>query len=262
MKGKVVISIIAAILIIVAVVMIINEVGSDGDWTLALVFIGLLVGILAVIINVGSKSNNNEDIGTAKEVEQDEKLRTLKNLRESGVLTEEEYLSKVHTRNSEIADERWTNGEFFDLLVNILKARESDMITQEEFLEKCKQIVKDNGKIVADEQIGKLKELYDNGIVIEKEFNKNVVKRYLFELCFDEETISVLLNGDTPIFTTPQIKYLSHYKYLTNLDRGNMEDYLQRYKDKEITKEQYQKKMRKMASTLDILRHNITEGKY
>ena len=51
MKAKTIISIIAAIFIVVVIIKIITDVGPNGDWTLALTFIGLLVGILAVIIN-------------------------------------------------------------------------------------------------------------------------------------------------------------------------------------------------------------------
>ena len=51
MKAKTIISIIAAIFIVVVIIKIITDVGPNGNWTLALTFIGLLVGILAVIIN-------------------------------------------------------------------------------------------------------------------------------------------------------------------------------------------------------------------
>jgi uncharacterized membrane protein YgaE (UPF0421/DUF939 family) len=112
MKAKTIISIIAAIFIVVVIIKIITDVGPNGDWTLALVFIGLLVGILAVIINgLPEKEKSADDYSklisqqTSKKTNQNfspeqKALRAL----ESGAIDYAEYedeLKKTRKRKNE-----------------------------------------------------------------------------------------------------------------------------------------------------------------
>lgn len=263
MKGKTITTVVASVIIFIAIIFVLIAVGGEeGEWVLALVLIGILIGILAILLNVGGKWKKSEEESAPSQVEQDEKLNTLKRLRTTGVLTEEEYQSKVVARNAEILDEKWNNGEFFDTLTGILTARESEIISQPEFINKCNNLIDGNDRIATDQKIIKLNQLLKDNIISEKEYNHDIIRRYLFLLSYDMKTISVIMNGETPIFTLPMIKYLSYYKYLTNLDRGNMEEYYQKYKDGTLTMEQYVKKMKKMMDTLKIFRENIRNGSY
>jgi hypothetical protein len=262
MKGNSLVSTIAVVFIIGAIVILLKNVipemgdmGEDG-WLIVLIILGVLFGIVALIVK--GNSNNEEENNTTASIEQDGIIRTLKKLRENGVLTDEEYLAKVNAHNDEIAKVKWENGEFFDMLVSIYNAREANFITQEEFLAKSKNIVKNDVRIMSDKQLDKWNNLYIDKIISEKEYNSGMVRRYLFLSCFDDNTISALLNNEIPIITKPQIKYLSYYKFLTNLDKFYLEELLIYYQNRKITKDLYIKKIKGIVKSPSFFKNIIS----
>lgn len=147
MKAKTIISIIAAIFIVVVIIKIITDVGPNGDWTLALVFIGLLVGILAVIIN-----------GLPKK----EKLA-------------DDYSKLISQQTSKKTNQNFSPEQ------KALRDLESGVIDYAEYEEKLKKIKEEEkrskeAKAYVDESLGKLKELLQAGILSSEEFTRETTR--------------------------------------------------------------------------------------
>ena len=147
MKAKTIISIIAAIFIVVVIIKIITDVGPNGDWTLALVFIGLLVGILAVIINGLPKKEKSAD----------------------------DYSKLISQQTSKKTNQNFSPEQ------KALRALESGAIDYAEYEDELKKIKEEEkrakaAKAYVDESLGKLKELLQAGILSSEEFTRETTR--------------------------------------------------------------------------------------
>lgn len=147
MKAKTIISIIAVIFIVVVIIKIITDVGPNGDWTLALAFIGLLVGILAVIINGLPKKEKSAD----------------------------DYSKFIPPQTSQYNTQNLSPEQ------KALRALESGAIDYAEYEDKLKRIKEEEKRVkeakdYVDESLGKLKELLQAGILSSEEFTRETTR--------------------------------------------------------------------------------------
>jgi Ni,Fe-hydrogenase I large subunit len=147
MKAKTIVSIIAAIFIVVVIIKIITDVGPNGDWTLALAFIGLLVGILAVIINGLPKKEKSAD----------------------------DYSKFISQQTSNNTNQNLSPEQ------KALRALESGAIDYTEYEDKLKKIKEEEKRVIeakayVDESLGKLKELLQAGILSSEEFTRETTR--------------------------------------------------------------------------------------
>lgn len=155
MKAKTITAVIASVIIFIAIIVVLVEVWIDeGDWVLALVLIGLLVGILAVIINgLPNKEKSADDYSkfippqssqynTQNLSPEQKALRDL----ESGVIDYAEYEDEL----KKIEDE-------------LKKIKEEEKRSKE-------------AKAYVDESLGKLKELLQAGILSSEEFTRETTR--------------------------------------------------------------------------------------
>ena len=201
MKAKTIISITAAIFIVVVIIKIITDVGPNGDWTLALTFIGLLVGILAVIINgLPKKEKSADDYSklisqqTSKNSNQNllpeqKALRTL----ESGVINYAEYEEKLKKIKEEEKRSKEAKAYVDESLGKLKELLQAGILSSEEFTRETTRICQENGvstpsqfieKSIQDSvqddsragKIIKLMELKDEGKLTEEEYEEQISK--------------------------------------------------------------------------------------
>jgi hypothetical protein len=201
MKAKTIVSIIAAIFIVVVIIKIITDVGPNGDWTLALAFIGLLVGILAVIINGLPKKEKSAD-DYSKLISQQTSNNTNQNLSpeqkalralESGAIDYAEYedkLKKIKEEEKRVKEAKDYVDESLGKLKELLQA---GILSSEEFTRETTRICQENGvsipsqfieKSIQDSvqddsragKIIKLMELKDEGKLTEEEYEEQISK--------------------------------------------------------------------------------------
>lgn len=201
MKAKTIISIIVAIFIVVVIIKIITDVGPNGDWTLALAFIGLLVGILAVIINGLPKKDKSAD-DYSKLISQQTSNNTNQNLSpeqkalralESGTIDYAEYedkLKKIKEEEKRVKEAKDYVDESLEKLKELLQA---GILSSEEFTRETTRICQENGvsipsqfieKSIQDSvqddsragKIIKLMELKDEGKLTEEEYEEQISK--------------------------------------------------------------------------------------
>lgn len=203
MKGKVVVSIAAIAIIIAAAVLLILEVDdfkdlSSTEWLIILIILGVLVGVIALIVNSLPKIEKKEDdysqfkIGYPISSNQNitEKEKALNDL-ESGILNYSEYeerLKKIQEDEEDLKKRKdyvnnslsklnellhtgiLTPQEFTDEATRI--CNENNIQVPRQYLEKCKQdaICDDSraGRIV------KLMELKEDGKITEEEYEKQI----------------------------------------------------------------------------------------
>lgn len=201
MKAKTIISIIAAIFIVVVIIKIITDVGPNGDWTLALVFIGLLVGILAVIINgLPKKEKSADDYSklisqqTSKKTNQNfsPEQKALRDL-ESGVIDYAEYEEKLKKIKEEEKRSKEAKAYVDESLGKLKELLQAGILSSEEFTRETTRICQENGvsipsqfleKSIQDSvqddsragKIIKLMELKDEGKLTEEEYEEQMSK--------------------------------------------------------------------------------------
>ena len=151
MKAKTIVSIFAAIELVVAVIMLISRFDfgrMDGDdWTILLIIVGLLLGVIALIINSLPKKDKSAD----------------------------DYSKFIPPQSSQY------NTQTLSPEQKALRALESGAIDYAEYEEKLK-IIKEEKKRVkeakayVDESLGKLKELLQAGIVSSEEFTQEATR--------------------------------------------------------------------------------------
>ena len=151
MKAKTIVSIFAAIVLVVAVIMLISRFDfgrMDGDdWTILLIIVGLLLGVIALIINSLPKKDKSAD----------------------------DYSKFIPPQSSQY------NTQTLSPEQKALRALESGAIDYAEYEEKLK-IIKEEKKRVkeakayVDESLGKLKELLQAGIVSSEEFTQEATR--------------------------------------------------------------------------------------
>lgn len=148
MKGKTITAVIASVILFIAIILVLVAVGiEEGEWVLALVLIGLLVGILAVIIN-GLPNKEKSADGYSKFIPSQS--------------------SQYNTQN--LSPEQ-----------KALRALESGVIDYAEYEEKLKKIKEEEkrskeAKAYVDESLGKLKELLQAGILSSEEFTRETTR--------------------------------------------------------------------------------------
>lgn len=201
MKAKTIISIIAAIFIVVVIIKIITDVGPNGDWTLALVFIGLLVGILAVIINGLPKKEKSAD-DYSKLISQQTSKKTNQNFSpeqkalralESGVIDYAEYEEKLKKIKEEEKRSKEAKAYVDESLGKLKELLQAGILSSEEFIRETTRICQENGvsipsqfleKSIQDSvqddsragKIIKLMELKDEGKLTEEEYEEQMSK--------------------------------------------------------------------------------------
>lgn len=201
MKAKTIISIIAAIFIVVVIIKIITDVGPNGDWTLALVFIGLLVGILAVIINGLPKKEKSAD-DYSKLISQPTSKKTNQNFSpeqkalralESGVIDYAEYEEKLKKIKEEEKRSKEAKAYVYESLGKLKELLQAGILSSEEFIRETTRICQENGvsipsqfieKSIQDSvqddsragKIIKLMELKDEGKLTEEEYEEQISK--------------------------------------------------------------------------------------
>ena len=201
MKAKTIISIIAAIFIVVVIIKIITDVGPNGDWTLALVFIGLLVGILAVIINGLPKKEKSAD-DYSKLISQQTSKKTNQNFSpeqkalralESGVIDYAEYEEKLKKIKEEEKRSKEAKAYVDESLGKLKELLQAGILSSEEFIRETTRICQENGvsipsqfieKSIQDSvqddsragKIIKLMELKDEGKLTEEEYEEQISK--------------------------------------------------------------------------------------
>lgn len=201
MKAKTIISIIAAIFIVVVIIKIITDVGPNGDWTLALVFIGLLVGILAVIINGLPKKEKSAD-DYSKLISQQTSKKTNQNFSpeqkalralESGAIDYAEYEDELKKIKEEEKRAKAAKAYVDESLWKLKELLQAGILSSEEFTRETTRICQENGvpipsqfieKSIQDSvqddsragKIIKLMELRDEGKLTEEEYEEQISK--------------------------------------------------------------------------------------
>lgn len=148
MKAKTITAVIASVIIFIAIFLVLVGVGiEDGEWVMALVLIGLLVGILAVIINgLPNKEKSADD-----------------------------YSKFIPPQSSQYNTQNLSPEQ------KALRALESGAIDYAEYEDKLKKIKEEEkrvkkAKAYVDESLGKLKELLQAGIVSSEEFTQEATR--------------------------------------------------------------------------------------
>ena len=148
MKGKTITAVIASVIIFIAIILVLVAVGiEEGEWVLALVLIGLLFGILAVIINdLPNKEKSADD-----------------------------YSKFIPPQSSQYNTQNLSPEQ------KALRDLESGAIDYAEYEEKLKKIKEEKkrvkeAKAYVDESLGKLKELLQAGIVSSEEFTQEATR--------------------------------------------------------------------------------------
>lgn len=201
MKAKTIISITAVIFIVVVIIKIITDVGPNGDWTLALTFIGLLVGILAVIINgLPKKEKSADDYSklisqqTSKNSNQNllpeqKALRTL----ESGAIDYAEYEDELKKIKEEEKRAKAAKNYVDESLGKLKGLLQAGILSSEEFTRETTRICQENGVLIPSQfieksiqdsvqddsragKIIKLMELKDEGKLTEEEYEEQISK--------------------------------------------------------------------------------------
>ena len=201
MKAKTIISITAAIFIVVVIIKIITDVGPNGDWTLALTFIGLLVGILAVIINGLPKKEKSAD-DYSKLISQQTSKNSNQNLSpeqkalrelETGAIDYAEYEDKLKKINEEEKRVKEAKAYVDESLGKLKELLQAGILSSEEFSRETTRICQENGvstpsqfieKSIQDSvqddsragKIIKLMELKDEGKLTEEEYEEQISK--------------------------------------------------------------------------------------
>lgn len=148
MKGKTITAVIASVIIFIAIILVLVAVGiEEGEWVLALVLIGILTGILAIIIN-----------GLPKK----EKLA-------------DDYSKFIPPQTSQY------NSQNLSPEQKALRELETGAIDYAEYEDKLKKIRKEEKRIkeakdYVDESLGKLKELLQAGILSSEEFTREITR--------------------------------------------------------------------------------------
>ncbi len=148
MKAKTITAVIASVIIFIAIIVVLVAVWIDeGEWVLALVLIGLLVGILAVIIyGLPNKEKSADD-----------------------------YSKFIPPQSSQYNTQNLSPEQ------KALRALESGAIDYAEYEDKLKKIKEEEkrvkkAKAYVDESLGKLKELLQAGIVSSEEFTQEATR--------------------------------------------------------------------------------------
>lgn len=201
MKAKTIISIIAAIFIVVVIIKIITDVGPNGDWTLALVFIGLLVGILAVIINGMPKKEKSAD-DYSKLISQQTSKKTNQNFSpeqkalralESGAIDYAEYEDELKKIKEEEKRAKAAKNYVDESLGKLKGLLQAGILSSEEFTRETTRICQENGVLIPSQfieksiqdsvqddsragKIIKLMELKDEGKLTEEEYEEQISK--------------------------------------------------------------------------------------
>lgn len=201
MKAKTIISIIAAIFIVVVIIKIITDVGPNGDWTLALVFIGLLVGILAVIINGLPKKEKSAD-DYSKLISQQTSKKTNQNFSpeqkalralESGAIDYAEYEDELKKIKEEEKRAKAAKNYVDESLGKLKGLLQAGILSSEEFTRETTRICQENGVLIPSQfieksiqdsvqddsragKIIKLMELKDEGKLTEEEYEEQISK--------------------------------------------------------------------------------------
>lgn len=201
MKAKTIISIIAAIFIVVVIIKIITDVGPNGDWTLALVFIGLLVGILAVIINGMPKKEKSAD-DYSKLISQQTSKKTNQNFSpeqkalralESGAIDYAEYEDELKKIKEEEKRAKAAKNYVDESLGKLKWLLQAGILSSEEFTRETTRICQENGVLIPSQfieksiqdsvqddsragKIIKLMELKDEGKLTEEEYEEQISK--------------------------------------------------------------------------------------
>lgn len=151
MKAKTIVSIIAAIVLVAAVIMLISRFDfarMDGDdWTLLLIIVGVLLGVIAMVVNsLPQKEKTVDDY--SKYISQQTSQYNTQNLS-----PEQKALRELETGAIEYA-------EYEDKLKKIKE--------EEKRVKEAKDYV--------DESLGKLKELLQAGILSSEEFTREITR--------------------------------------------------------------------------------------
>ena len=151
MKAKTIVSIFAAIVLVVAVIMLISRFDfgrMDGDdWTILLIIVGLLLGVIALIINSLPKKDKSAD----------------------------DYSKFIPPQSSQYNTQNLSPEQ------KALRALESGAIDYAEYEDKLKKIKEEEKRVkeakdYVDESLGKLKELLQAGILSSEEFTRETTR--------------------------------------------------------------------------------------
>lgn len=151
MKAKTIVSIFAAIVLVVAVIMLISRFDfgrMDGDdWTILLIIVGLLLGVIALIINSLPKKDKSA----------------------------EDYSKFIPPQSSQYNTQNLSPEQ------KALRALESGAIDYVEYEDELKKIKEEEkrakaAKAYVDESLGKLKELLQAGILSSEEFTRETTR--------------------------------------------------------------------------------------
>lgn len=186
MKGKSVVSIIAVVLILGAIIILLkNVIPEMGDmdefgWLIVLIVLGVLFGIIALIVKGNSSKEKEED---EEEPSDELKLKhtelKLQELHKSGILTEEEYQKKL-------TEARMKMGGYKKAVGNLKALLDAGLLTQEEYDQKANEAYEKSKDVPStDEQehpessadkIIKLMELREAELITQEEFEEQMGK--------------------------------------------------------------------------------------
>ena len=202
MKAKTITAVIASVIIFIAIIVVLVAVWIDeGEWVLALVLIGLLVGILAVIINgLPNKEKSADDYSmfippqssqynTQNLSSEQKALREL----ETGAIDYAEYEDKLKKINEEEKRVKEAKAYVDESLGKLKELLQAGILSSEEFSRETTRICQENGvstpsqfieKSIQDSvqddsragKIIKLMELKDEGKLTEEEYEEQISK--------------------------------------------------------------------------------------
>lgn len=202
MKAKTITAVIASVIIFIAIIVVLVAVWIDeGEWVLALVLIGLLVGILAVIINgLPNKEKSADDYSkfippqtsqynTQNLSPEQKALRAL----ESGAIDYAEYEDELKKIKEEEKRAKAAKAYVDESLGKLKELLQAGILSSEEFTRETTRICQENGvsipsqfieKSIQDSvqddsragKIIKLMELKDEGELTEEEYEEQISK--------------------------------------------------------------------------------------
>ncbi len=186
MKGKSVVSIIAVVLILGAIVILLKNVipemwdMDEFGWLIVLIVLGVLFGIIALIVK-GNSSKEKED--DEEEPSDELKLKhtelKLQELHKSGILTDEEYQKKL-------IEARMKMGGCKKTVDNLKALLDAGLLTQEEYdqkaneaYEKSKHTPSTDETITSNDpadKVARLMELREAELITQEEFEEQMSK--------------------------------------------------------------------------------------
>lgn len=205
MKAKTIVSIFAAIVLVVAVIMLISRFDfgrMDGDdWTILLIIVGLLLGVIALIINSLPKKDKSADdyskfippqssqYNTQNLSPEQKALRAL----ESGAIDYAEYEDELKKIKEEEKRAKAAKNYVDESLGKLKWLLQAGILSSEEFTRETTRICQENGVLIPSQfieksiqdsvqddsragKIIKLMELKDEGKLTEEEYEEQISK--------------------------------------------------------------------------------------